>query len=145
MLLAPGPCSALLEAGVLAFDTTPLEDDGPAAVPRCLLGEWSRLGAVSLPNRSSQAGITLETDIGVQFPHKNCALTLVLIIMEVAWATVSTDMKGKRGALAKIMNFSHRHHPHSQRDGLRLFLLRGMLPQRQSSPGQPNGGFEEDT
>lgn len=76
-------------------------------------------GAASLQNRSSQAGITLETDTRVQFSHKNCPLTLALIIMEMAWARVSTGTKGRRGAVAEIMNFSHRHHPHSQqRDSL---------------------------
>lgn len=98
---------------------------------------------MSLWNRSNQAGITLETDIGVLFSHKNCALTLVLIIMEVAWATVSTDMKGKRGTMAEIMNFSHRYHPHSQqRDSLctHRLILWDMLP----SSGARLGSLMED-
>lgn len=89
----------------------------------------------------------METDIGVQFSHKSCALTLALIIMQVAWATVSTDMEGKRGALAKIMNFFHNYHSHSQqKDGLctpRLILLWDMLAPVAELTRQPNG-FKED-
>lgn len=95
-----------------------------------------------------QAGITLETDIGVQFSHNSCALTLALIIMQVAWATVSTDTEGTRGALAKIMNFCHNYHSHSQqRDGLctpRLILLWDMLAPAVGLARQPNEGFKED-